>query len=57
MKQLWKVSVVNFQERRRKELQKTGGGKQVPAVERKPPRETHKLLQVESSLDVAFAFE
>ncbi|KAK9272273.1 hypothetical protein L1049_002644 [Liquidambar formosana] len=32
--------------RRRKELQKTGRGKQVPLEEPKPPRTTHKLLQV-----------
>ncbi|KAI8002531.1 hypothetical protein LOK49_LG08G02755 [Camellia lanceoleosa] len=31
---------------RRKELRKTGRGKQVPPEEPKPPRETHKLLQV-----------
>ncbi|CAL5395255.1 unnamed protein product [Camellia sinensis] len=30
---------------RRKELRKTGRGKQVPPEEPKPPRETHKLLQ------------
>ncbi|CAK9170014.1 unnamed protein product [Ilex paraguariensis] len=32
--------------RRRKELQKTGGGNQVSPEKSKPPRETHKLLQV-----------
>ncbi|KAL7191797.1 hypothetical protein ACSBR2_023800 [Camellia fascicularis] len=31
---------------RRKELRKTGREKQVPPEEPKPPRETHKLLQV-----------
>ncbi|KAL7223981.1 hypothetical protein ACSBR1_025440 [Camellia fascicularis] len=31
---------------RRKELRKTGRGKQVPPEEPKPPRETHKLLQI-----------
>ncbi|KAL7199768.1 hypothetical protein ACSBR2_021966 [Camellia fascicularis] len=31
---------------RRKELRKIGRGKQVPPEEPKPPRETHKLLQV-----------
>ncbi|CAL5410818.1 unnamed protein product [Camellia sinensis] len=31
---------------RRKELRKTGRGKQVPPEEAKPPRETQKLLQV-----------
>ncbi|THG03144.1 hypothetical protein TEA_003408 [Camellia sinensis var. sinensis] len=34
------------QSTRRKELRKTGRGKQVPPEEPKPPRETHKLLQV-----------
>ncbi|KAF7130670.1 hypothetical protein RHSIM_Rhsim10G0029400 [Rhododendron simsii] len=33
-------------ERRRKEPQKAGRGKQVPAAKPKPLRETHKLLQV-----------
>ncbi|XAR71212.1 16S rRNA (guanine(966)-N(2))-methyltransferase [Bertholletia excelsa] len=32
--------------RRRKEVQKTGKGKQAPTEEPKPPREVHKLLQV-----------
>lgn len=53
----WKVSVVNFQERRRKGPQKTGRGKQIPAAKPKPLRETHKLLQVESALNVVYVFE
>ncbi|KAE9449194.1 hypothetical protein C3L33_18900, partial [Rhododendron williamsianum] len=39
-------------ERRRKGPQKTGRGKQIPAAKPKPSRETHKLLQVESALNV-----